>query len=142
MMLVQWDVEEERDVGTVAELDALLDELDAASRARPLPYAVTIWTGPDDDGRDGPSLTLVVGTDTSPVDWTTPDPPYGRASWNGGTDDEPYFVANYGGQWSELDAWMPIPIADAREAARRFFTSGGQCPDNLTWHPEGAHSAA
>lgn len=139
-MLVQWDVDDERQAATVEEMDALLDELDAASRERPLPYAVTVWTGPEADGRDGPALTFVVGTDTSPVQWSSPGPPYGRASWNGGSDDEPYFVANFGGQWSELDAWMPIPIADAREAARRFFATGGQCPDNITWRPKGQGS--
>lgn len=141
-MLVQWDEEERRTVETTEALDTLLDELDAESREQPLPYAVTVWTGPHADGDHGYALTFVVGTTTSPVQWSAPGPPYSRASWNGGTDEEPYFVANYGGQWSELDAWMPVPIRDAREAARRFFASGGQCPDNLTWHPEGAHSAA
>jgi hypothetical protein len=40
-----------------------------------------------------------------------------------------------------LDAWMPVPVADAREAARRFLTSGGHCPGNLTWHPEPAEAS-
>lgn len=140
-MLVQWDAEDEREASTVEEMDAILNELDAISRERPLPYAVTIWSGPEPDGRDGPSLTLTVGTEMSPVEWATPDPPDSCASWNGSTEEEPYFVNDFGGQWSEVDAWMPIPIADAREAARRFFTTGGQCPDNITWRPKGKHSA-
>lgn len=142
MMLVQWDRHGPTGVDTVEELDALLDRLDAESREQPLLYAVSLWTGPRQPDDKGLALTLVVGAETSPVEWTSPEPPYGRASWNGGTDEDPPFVASYGGQWSELDAWMPVPIADAREAARRFFTNGGQCPDNLRWHPEGAHSAA
>ena len=141
-MLVQWDRHEPRDVGTVEQLDTLLNELDAESRSQVLPYAVSLWTGPHADGESGYALTLVVGTETSPVQWTAPGPPYSRASWNGGTDEEPYFTANYGGERSDLDAWMSIPIADAREAARRFFVSGGNCPANLTWHPEGAPSSA
>lgn len=141
-MLVQWDEEERRTVETVEALDALLDELDAESREQPLPYAVTVWTGRGANGDKGYALTFAVGTETSPVQWTAPGPPYSRASWNGGTDDDPLFATNWGGQLSELDAWMPVPIADAREAARRFFASGGQCPNNLRWHPEGAHSAA
>jgi hypothetical protein len=136
MMLVQWDEEDRREIGTIEELDALLDELDATSREEPLPYAVTLWTGYRANGDKGMALTLVVGTESSPVEWTAPEPPYARASWNGGTAEEPYFVANWGGQWSELDAWMPVPIADAREAARRFFGDGGACPDNVTWYPE------
>lgn len=141
-MLVQWGRNKPRVVATVADLDALLDELDAESREQVLPYAVSLWTGPHSDGDAGYALTLVVGTTTSPVQWTAPRPPYSRASWNGGRDDEPYFPANYGGERSELEAWMPVSTADAREAARRFFASGGQCPDNLRWHTEGAHSAA
>lgn len=139
-MLVQWDEERRREVGTVEDLDALLDELDAASRGEPLPYAVTIWTGRRANGDKGFALTFVVGTETSPVQWTAPEPPYSRASWNGGTEEDPRFVANYGGEWSELDAWMPVAIADAREAAHRFFTNGGQCPGNLTWYPEPSYA--
>lgn len=97
-MLVQWDEHEEREVGTVEELDALLDELDADSRNRPLPYAVTIGTGPHPDGEDGYAIILTIGTETSPVDWSGPQPPYGRASWNGGTNDQPYFTVNFGGE--------------------------------------------
>lgn len=141
-MLVHWDRNGSREVRTVQELDALLDELDTESRQQPLPYAVAVWTGPTENDDTGESLTFAVGTETSPVQWTGTTPPYSRASWNGGTDDDPLFATNYGGELSELDAWMPIPIADAREAARRFLTSGGKCPDNVTWHPEGAHSAA
>lgn len=135
-MLAQWGRDESREVSTVTELDTLLDELDAESRTLPLPYAVTLWTGPHPDGDRGYALTLVVGTETSPVDWSCPGPPYGRASWNGGTTDQPYFVADSGGQWSELPAWMPIPTPEARESARRFFTSAGQCPDNIPWRAE------
>jgi hypothetical protein len=99
------------------------------------PYAAVLWSGPRTDGDRGTGLTLVVGTETFPAQWTTPEPPYYRASWNGETAEEPYFITNYGGKPTDLDAWMPVPIAEAREAARRFLTTGGQCPDNLTWHP-------
>lgn len=136
MMLAQWDRNEPREVRTVEELDVLLDELDAESRKQVLPYAVSLWTGPHADGDHGYALTFTVGTEISPVQWTAPGPPYSRDSWNGGTDDDPLFATNYGGERSELDAWMPIPIADAREAARRFLTGGGRCPDNITWCPE------
>ena len=139
-MLAQWDRNEAREVGTIDELDALLDDLDRISRDQILPYAVAIWTGERENGDDGYSLTLVVGTETSPVQWTCPGPPYSRASWNGGSDEEPCFATNYGGERTDLDAWMPIPIADAREAARRFFATGGACPDNLTWEPEAERS--
>lgn len=87
MMLVQWDRNEPREVGTVdiEELDTLLDRLDAESREQILPYAVTLWTGPHPDGDDGYALTFTIGTETSPVQWTAPGPPYSRDSWNGGT---------------------------------------------------------
>ena len=140
-MLVQWDEEDEREIHTVEELDALLDDLDAVSRDQVLPYAVILWTGHRAEDDRGYALTLVVGTETSPVQWTAPGPPYSRASWNGETDEEPYFIVNYGGEPTDLDAWMAIPIADAREAARRFLASGGACPDNLTWEPEPERSA-
>ena len=65
-MLVQWDEEDEREIHTVDELDALLDDLDAVSRDHVLPYVVILWTGhPADDDRpdvrEGPHVGLVSG---------------------------------------------------------------------------------
>lgn len=137
-MVVLWDPNEQCAVTTVDELDALLDELDARSSSRELPrlpYAVTIGTGPHPDGDSGYTLTFIVGTGTSPVEWSAPEPPHTCASWNGATDGDRVVATDYAGELTEFHGWMPVPMADVREGARRFLTTGGQRPDNITWEP-------
>lgn len=124
-------------IDTVEELDALLDELDAESRRAPLPDTVFIESPAGNAAGDpdrGNELIFTVGTRNTPVTWC--GTPGERCSWNGGLDEEPYFVTDWGGQRNDLPAWMPIPMAEAREGARQFLATGGRCPDNITWEPD------
>jgi Immunity protein Imm1 len=107
-------------VRTVSELDALLDRIDEEARRSGLPQAVAL-TGPGSAG----SLTVVVGHDRSvlthcPADG---DPPY--LSSVGDEDVErPFTFYVEGDHHSELHWRHSIPVAEAREAARRFLLTG------------------
>lgn len=141
-MVFQWDRESipatvtgERWVTTVDEVDAFLDELTTTADANGIPTGAILSLEP---GSEDPALMVIVGADRVPLYWLPTD----SLSRGDETEDQaPTFEFLMGGH-GEFPAWSLIPLEQAREAARRFLTSGGQCPDNITWHPEGAHSAA
>jgi hypothetical protein len=140
-------------VADVAALDDLLDELHAQAVADGYPHAVTIYPGdhyphsgygegdrwiPEDPGEGRmPELTLVVGTEESPLYW---DEPAGNqlvslgAPQAGQAADEDSFEYFYGGQESYAPRSSLVPRNQAREAVRLFAASGGERPAAIAWH--------
>ena len=126
---------------TADELDTHLDDIH--KRARHWPLAVCVGISPDDDHEGTPGLSIALGRDLSILEWERDLPgPHGDwdeteqlSSWNSTTDSHPAFHTNHGPE----PAWKTIPCALARQAARQFYTTGGQRPTSITWR---AHHAA
>jgi hypothetical protein len=123
---------------TVEQFDALIDEVHRRAATWPDPIEIGIAPPPEDEGT--PSISLVVGCDRSAVYWEQDLPGDDNQwsetdtfwSWNGTDDEDPPFEVVGGGSKAWLPAWTAIPIADAREAVRRFFLTGER-PDNIAW---------
>jgi Immunity protein Imm1 len=128
IMQLHWDGDKQRTISSVEELEVALDELATQQHSIPLPYA---W-GLSDDSDGAPILTAVAGPERVPVSWLLPHK-MERIS-KGDTDDiEPWLEFNWNGEYGDTEAWTLIPADQAREAARRFFLTDGQCPDNIRW---------
>jgi Immunity protein Imm1 len=143
----------EQRVDDVTVLDALLEQIHRRALTDQYPHDVVIYAGnrypqgphysagsyhPDDPG-DGkqPELTLVLGTDESPLYWnTTGDAEEVSIGPHQVTQPEPRYFFEYwsGGQESYATESSLVPSEQAREAARRFVASGGHRPDNITWN--------
>jgi hypothetical protein len=127
-MQLHWDGDKQRTISSVEELDAALDELAAQQDSIPLPYAVDL----SEDSDDAPVLTTVTGPKTVPVSWMVPYKT--ELISKGDTDEiEPWLEFNWNGEYGDMEAWKLVPAEQAREAARKFFLNGGQCPDNIRW---------
>jgi hypothetical protein len=62
------DQQRSTDISTVAELDRTLDELAVRAQASCLPFNVDL------DRHDGTHMSIVVGTDTTLVEWIQLEP--------------------------------------------------------------------
>lgn len=113
------------DVGTVSQLDSLLDELTVAASTT-LPIAATLHVGDDD------ALVIVVGGRESHVEYysATARPPL--IGCTGPWDDDQLVAFTFGGQYSEVPRRWTVPVEEAREAMRRFFETGKR-PSNINW---------
>jgi hypothetical protein len=131
-MTLQWGRDSKRRVSTVEELDAALDKIVDLSDAASLPYAVVISELKGERGNESSCLTIVVGPSRVPVSWSLPLREE-RISKGESDDTEPWLEFNWGGEYGDTEAWTLVPAEQAREAARRFFLTSGQCPDNLRW---------
>jgi hypothetical protein len=122
---LSWAENESVPVHTVQELDERLDELDRQARAsQPLVAGL--------ERPDGAALSIGLGRDRSVLNYmSSPDPPY-FTSHDEEADTDGTVVFFYYGHWSEFPADAAVPMADAREAARRFFETGER-PDNIAW---------
>jgi Immunity protein Imm1 len=81
---------------------------------------------------DGAALSIGLGRDHSVLNYmSSPYPPY-FTSHDEEADTDGTVVFFYYGHWSEFPADAAVPMADAREAARRFFETGER-PDNVAW---------
>ena len=109
-------------VGSVQELDALLDRITAEAEAADLPMIAVL-------GReDGSTLSIGLGR------------PYSMVNFVDGSHDPPYFISRgeeerservafvFSGEMSEFPPWSAIAVEDAREAMRHFFTTGELSP--------------
>lgn len=132
-MLIRWDQESspatvtgERWVTMVEEIDAFLDELTATAQTEGIPMDAMLSVSREPGE---PRLMVIVGVDRVPLYWPPSD---ALSRGSEGTDPLPEFEFLRGGH-SAFPAWSVIPIEQAREAARLFFTFGGRRPENITW---------
>ena len=113
-------------VGSVQELDALLDRITAEAEAEDLPMLAVL-------GReDGSTLSIGLGH------------PYSVLSFVDGSHDPPYYISRrdeertepvkfvFSGEMTEFPPWCAIPTEQAREAMRHFFETGELSP-RLDW---------
>ena len=107
----------------VEELDALLDQLDAESRAEGYPAFVMIC--PPDARR--PVLSIGLGRDE--FSFLTYNLDYVHGDLDGG-EPAAWMIND---EWSELPPGFNVEVKVAREAAREFVRSDGQRPSNLSW---------
>lgn len=86
--------------------------------------AAVLYPEDDDFVPDGPLtvLSFVAADDNTPYDNSVSAEPF--------PSDLQFF---YNGQDSEFDGRAAVPLADGREAIRRFVTMGEGVPDNNGW---------
>jgi immunity protein Imm1 of predicted polymorphic toxin system len=121
---LNWD-QNEVAVGSVQELDALLDRLTREAQAE-LPFVVSLAR------EDGSTLSIGLGREESVANYVSGswDPPYYVSRGDPDRTGAVEFV--YSGEMTEYPPWSAIPAEDAREAMRHFFTTGELSP-KLEW---------
>jgi len=122
-------------VSTVAELDQVLDAIPVEPGT--LPYSVAIIV--PDDTRYPVTLEIGVGHAERSFAYYI-GPGEDDAAWAFQPDLAPVdgIVIDYAGQATEV--WPErsrVSVEAARDAARRFVTTGGHRPDNLSWDDVG-----
>jgi Immunity protein Imm1 len=112
-------------VGSVAELDRLLERLTAEADAEQ-PFIVTL--GRDDDS----SLSIGLGRPESVASYISPGlgPPHFLSRGGGGHDGPVEFV--FSGEVTEYPPESAIPAEAAREALRVYFETG-ELTSELDW---------
>ncbi len=116
----------EMHVGTIDEMDALLDTLhDDAVRTEPMLVSVELMPS-------GDSLSIGLGRDVSVLNYVagTGDPPYFTSSGGPRGDATVHFF--YMGEWSEYLLENAVPVGVARQAIRHFWATGKLDP-NVAW---------
>lgn len=126
---LEWGRDQRADVPTLQALEQTLDQLSLqAEQGRPFSVDVLLDSGD--------ALALVVGGSVSMLNFysrSSRPPVVGcRGPWQGAEGEE-LFVFDFRGEYSEIERRYTVPSSDAREAARRFYTTG-QRPDNITWN--------
>ncbi|HTK05722.1 MAG TPA: Imm1 family immunity protein [Ktedonobacteraceae bacterium] len=125
---LEWDKDQRAEASSVEELDRLLDQL-TLQATNERPFSVDLVADAV------PALSIVVGDVITPVNFYSPTSHplvvgcLGR--WE--EDGDQVFVFDARGSYSEIEKRYTIPIADAREAMRRFLATG-QRPDNIVWY--------
>jgi len=129
MWKVQWAKDGERDVSSLAELEALLDDLQRKYR-RSRPALITI-EAPENQG----TLTIGLGLDVSVLNHIpeSGNPPY--LSSLGNPNAEGITVFYYMGDWTEIHQRHLIPIDLAREGVRHFCKTG-HLLDKIEWEED------
>jgi hypothetical protein len=122
-----WNENGSAEIMSVAELDALLDDL--ASRAeKGDPFMVEL------SAENGDLMSLGLGQDMSVLSYTPAslDPPYLASVGEENEENDGVIVFNYAGQETEFPLASAVPTSDAREAFRVFFETGALA-DNIQW---------
>ena len=121
---VEWGVDGYAEVESLEALDRLLNYLH--TQALEKPFMVELIAA------RGESLAMGLGRDESVLSWVRGDqnPPYYASK--GDATAVGMIVFFYRGAWSEFPRWSAVPLMRAREAMRRFFSTG-QMPDNVEW---------
>lgn len=110
-------------VGSVQELDALLDRITAEAEAADRPMIAVL-------GReDGSTLSIGLGRPYSVVGFVdgSYDPPYFISRGEEERSDPLAFV--FSGEMTEFPPWSAIATEQAREAMRHFFGTGELSPE-------------
>jgi hypothetical protein len=121
-----WGDKQRAEFDSLVQLEELIDQLTLKAAANKLPIAVQVCLNAET------GLLITVGSEVSHVEFASPSGhPRGVGS-RGPWDDDELIEADFMGQISELPRRYWVPIADAREALRRFYLTGAR-PDNITW---------
>jgi len=119
-----WNENGEAEVGSVAELDALLDELGQEGKAEPFIVELV--------GEDGGSLAMGVGSPVTVLNYVPAslDPPYQQSK--GKAQGGRALTFSYRGEWSEVPPDSGVPVEDGRAALRQSLETG-ELPSNIRW---------
>jgi Immunity protein Imm1 len=118
-----WGSDREAEIGTVDELDAIVDRLH--SEAESQPFVVELVA------ENGATLSVGLGRPVTVVNYLAEsgDPPYLQSLGEDATDE---LVFDYRGDWSEYPPESAVPVEVGRQALREFFATG-RPPKTLTW---------
>jgi hypothetical protein len=122
---LEWDENQQADVHSLDELERLIDELSLQAQGE-LPFSVELY------GNVDTCLSILVGGEVSHLEFFSAKsrPPVVVSS--GPWSDDEFVVCTHRGHYSEMPKKYCIPVADAREALRRYFLTGER-PDNVAW---------
>ena len=121
-----WDRDERANFESLNELEGLIDELSAKALKENVPLGVQVCVNSTS------GLLVTVGKEESHMEfYSETDRPRGVGS-HGPWDDDTLIEGNFMGERSEMARRYWVPIADAREALRRYFLTGAR-PDNINW---------
>lgn len=121
-----WGDDERAEFDSLPQLEELIDQLTSKAAAQKTSLAVQVCINAET------GLLISVGSEASHMEFTSPTGrPRGVAS-RGPWDDDRLVEMDFMGQISELPRRYWVPIADAREALRRFYLTGTR-PNNIAW---------
>jgi hypothetical protein len=127
MVVIEWGRRRREEVGGVADVDALLDQIAAEARKSGKPQDVQVTLG------DAGTLGVVVGSERSALNHTPShrDPPY-MVSVGTENRDDPFIFYVAGDHYSEALWRNTIPPDVARDAVRHFVKTGDLSP-SVAW---------
>jgi hypothetical protein len=131
-----WGEDSVQTVNSAAEIERILDEIDATA-SEDLPIAVLT-------AKSGSELHIGLGHSTMSLLLWFPPGYEGSGSMHSVGDRvaakkddwEQPLTFFYFGHHSEFPKWMGIPKDVARSAACSFFSTGGQPSPEITWEPD------
>ena len=126
---LEWDRNQRTNAFSVQELDRILDQL-TLQATNELPFSVDLVLD------SGDALSIVVGDIITPVNfYSSAGHPLvvGCSGFWEGEEGDQEFVFDHRGSYSEIEKRYTIPIANAREAMRRFFATARR-PDGIPWN--------
>jgi hypothetical protein len=110
-------------VGSVDDLDCLLDRLSARAVTLQVPFNVTLAVD------SAAAMDIVVGADLAHVQWLRQEPWSCLGCVSGRPENETDVIEFAGhGQYSELPRHMWIEVPLARQAVRHYFRTGKLTP--------------
>ena len=111
MATIRWEASEQK-VGSIDEMDRLLDELH--TRGEPILAAVELKPS-------GDSLTIGLGREASVLNFVSGsgNPPYFTSRGSAERDDVVWF--SFMGDLSEFPMHQTVPVSAARQAMRHFW---------------------
>jgi hypothetical protein len=123
---ILWDRNERTEFSSLEELEKLIDQLSAKAQETNVPLGVQVCV------YENTGLLITVGREESHLEfYSASDRPRGVGSL-GPWDNDELIEGNFMGERSEMARRYWVPMADAREALRRYFQTGVR-PDNMNW---------
>jgi hypothetical protein len=126
MPRLEWDQDQYTEVRSLPELDHLINELSRKAQSK-MPFSVELRMNPET------SLSIVVGNEISHINFFSAKSSPPMVGCHGPWNDNELLEFLYRGEYSEIPRRFCVPIADAREAIRRYFLTGIR-PDNVAWN--------
>jgi hypothetical protein len=124
---LQWGEQGSSTIGSVEELDELLDRLTIEAEQRE-PFIVELTA------ENGATLSAGLGRAESVVDYvpSSLDPPYFQSVGTKDSNSDETIMFRYQGDWSEFPRRSAVAVNEARNALRQFLRTG-TLPSNLDW---------